>query len=247
MRYPEFMNSKLDIIPFIEGRNWFRIFKIISTVLFRIVIAVGALIASYFMFKVSLNNDNSSINTLSIGAAQITFFSAVLTVLCMWNSSVMEKFEDNKNILKQRYLKDTYLNEWEFLKRQHMSLGKNFSCDLTSAKYKIYYGNEHNEFELFELPVFSFDLQDAPCCKRIREIKKFCPKFEEYISREQDKYYEISDHADSDSEAPKYYFILPRIIVAMYTKILQHKIFNFLKQIIIYFLLSAIIMTIVFY
>lgn len=215
---------------------------VIKTALF---LTVFYLTFIFFKFIVPKNNEAGSFNSLSVGAALITFFSAMISLFSLADSECMKRYENNLQILESRYLNNQKIFGWNFLQRRSYNRG-NFNYQVNSAFFTLYADNNLSEKFKIAIPALSIDMLDAHCIREIYRLKKFTPKFVKYLLSEDKILINYGNNDRSSKNAPLYYITLPNNISALYQNVLSHKIINHAIIFFLIFLICAIIITIIY-
>lgn len=241
MRNPEFRDAEYSTtnIPVIDSRISF--FKKVLT----IIVYIGVFFISNILVFLSFcffdinNGSEYSINVLSISASAITLISAIISVLTLLDSECIKKYQDDINLLEKRYLNNCSVSSWEFLKRSSNFSLKNKSHNyyIKSACYKLFSDNNDNNSLEIIIPILSADMNDVPCIIQIIRIKSFISQYIDYIYSEQNGY------NGKDTIEPNYFIPLPFHIIAIYKKVLLHKIINRVLIILFMLVLSYILLS----
>ena len=172
--------------------------------------------------------ERTYLNSISIGSAMATIFSAIISVLSLVDSDCMKKYDDDLHILESRYLNGNKISGWEFLDRCSYKSQKSFCHNyyIVSAEYTLYSGYEPSQYLTIIVPALAADFRDINCLEQIWHIRKFLPFYLKYIYSEQEKYKSNNKNREGTIE-PSYFIPLPYNIIALYKKILMHKILNY--------------------
>lgn len=204
-------------------------------------IAICFMLLCLLKLTISDRTEGIYLNVISISASIVTFFSAIISVLSLLDANCMQKYEDNLTLLEDRYLGGKRLPKWEFLKRCSYYSKKNTKHSnyyITSAHYKLYCNNSPLQYLDITVPNLETDFHSVPCISSIIRIRSFIPRYLTYISDEQTKY------NNSSQKPPNYYIPLPNNIIALYKKILEHKVLKCSIFLCFMLIICAIIVTI---
>lgn len=247
MPLPEFKNAQYEGIEVGLKEHCKYIFSIILKCAIKIALFLAAFFLTFIFFKfiVPENNEAGSFNSLSVGAAFVTFFSAMISLMSLADSECMKKYESNLHILESRYLKNQKISGWNFLQR-HSHNFNDINYHITSAFFTLYAGCDPSEKIKIIIPALSIDLFDTHCIREIYRLKKITPKFIKHLL-EEDKNLKNSGNNDRIPENnPIYYITLPNHISALYQNVLRHKIIKHATIFCLIFLICAIIITIIY-
>lgn len=231
MRYPIFKDAEYSItnIPVCSSKIHY-----LKIVLKLILIVILCLIITFFtslFFTLILpeGSEGNYINSISIGSAMVTVFSAIISVLSLVDSDCLKKYDDDLHILESRYLNGNKISGWEFLNRCSYKSHNSFchSYYIVSAEYTLYSGYGASEYLTIIIPALAADFRDISCLIQICRIRKFLPFYLKYIYSEQDKYKSNIKKNKEDIIEPSYFIPLPYNIIALYKNILKHKILNY--------------------
>lgn len=247
MLLPEFENAQYAGIVVDLKEHCKYIFTIILKCVINIALFLVAFFLTFIFFKfiVPANNEAGGFNSLSVGAALVTFFSAMISLMSLADSECMKRYESNLHILESRYLNNKKISGWSFLQRRSHNLN-DVNYRITSASFTLYVGCDPSEKFKIPIPALSIDLSDAHCIREIYRLKKIAPKFLKYLLKE-DKKLRSSGNSDKPTEDdPVYYITLPNHISALYQNVLRHKIIKHATIFCLIFLICAIIITIIY-
>lgn len=200
---------------------------------------------NFFKLVVPKNFETGGFDSLSVGAALVTFFSAMISLLSLSDSECMKKYESNLYILESRYLDNQKVSGWDFLQRHSYNLN-NVNYRITSAFFTLYAGSNPTEKFTIVIPALSVDTIDVHCIKEICRLKKFTPKFLKYLLNEKKTLESSGDYDELSKKDPIYYITLPNHISALYQNILKHKMIRYATIFCIIFLICATILTIIY-
>lgn len=225
MRYPEFKDAKCTITNTSVGNKANR-FGIIFLSVLALLMAFG-LISSFtyflFFFVIPKSDDNAYLNVISVGASLVTFSSAVISILSLFDSNCLRKYNNDLVLFERRYLNGLKISGWDFLYRcSYKKSEMDYNYYITSAKCVLYSGNKPQEMLEVIIPALAVDFNDLNCLVRIIQLKKFIPSFLQYIYSELEK---SSIEPTDNKKSPIYFITVPYHIIAMYKRILLHKFF----------------------
>lgn len=247
MLRPKFENAQYfgDVVSLKEYCKY--IFRIFIKYLIKFVLFLTAFMLTYIFFDlvVPKNNDSGGFNSLSVGAALVTFLSAMISLLSLAESECTKKYESNLHILESRYLDNQKISGWDFLQRRSYRCS-NMNYHIISAFFTLYAGSDPTEEFKIVIPTLSIDMIDAHCIREINRLKKFTPKFLEYLLKEERLFRNSKDNAELSKNAPIYYITLPNHISALYQNVLKHKIIQYAIVLCFIFLICATILTIIY-
>lgn len=203
------------------------------------------LIFIFFNLIVPKNYETGGFNSLSVGAALITFFSAMISLLSLADSQCMKKYESNLYILESRYLDNQKVSGWNFLQRRSYN-HNDINYLITSAFFTLYVGSDSTEAFTIVIPALSVDMTDAHCIREINRLKKFTPKFIKYLLEEEKSLRISRDNDELSKNDPLYYITLPDHISALYQNVLKHKMIQYATTSCLIFLICATILTIIY-
>lgn len=223
------------------------IFRIIIKCLIKIIIFLAALCLTFIFFNlvVPKNHETGGFDSLSVGAALVTFFSAMISLLSLADSECMKKYESNLYILESRYLDNQKVSGWDFLQRRSYNHNDINYC-ITSAFFTLYAGNNPEEKFTIVIPALSMDMTDVHCIREIYRLKEFAPKFLKYLLNEKNSLRSSKDNDELSKNDPIYYITLPNHISALYQNVLKHKMIQCATMFCLIFLICAIILTIIY-
>lgn len=247
MLRPKFKNAQYfgDVIDLKEYCKY--IFRTIIKYMIKFVLFLVAFFLTYVFFDLVVppNYETGGFNSLSVGAALVTFLSAIISLLSLADSECMKKYESNLHILESRYLDNQKISGWDFLQRRSYNRN-NMNYHVISAFFTLYASNDPTEEFKIVIPTLSIDLIDAHCIREIYRLKKFTPKFLEYLLKEEKIFGNSRDDAELSQNDPVYYITLPNHISALYQNILKHKMIQYAIVLCFIFLICATILTIIY-
>lgn len=225
--------------------------KYIFTIILKYIIIIAVFLATFYLtfnlFKLLIpeTDEKGTFNSLSVGAALITFFSSIISLMSLADSECMKKYENNLHILESRYLDNQKISGWNFLQRHSHNINS-VNYQIESASFTLYAGSKPNEKFKIPIPALSMDLLDVHCISEVYRLKKFTPKFLNYILKEQEnqKFQKVNGKISKND--PVYYITLPNHISALYQNVLTHKILKYITALCLILLLCAIISTIIY-
>lgn len=236
---PEFIKPELDSKeePYVDIGYFIK--KIIVYFLVIAITTATVSLVTYHLFKII--SQTCEPDYLSIGASLVTFFSAVIAVLCLLDNMAMKKFDENVNILENKYTGK--ISGWNFIHRFSYSLAKDsVNHRLCSAKYKFYYKDQPDGFVRIVVPILHADFIDTQCIKGIIALKKIIPTYKQYIFKNQ----VIKGDARKEEKMQHiYYLILPEILLSLYKGILLMRILRFAIIVCNLLILSSVVMTVI--
>ncbi len=251
MKYPEFREAEYSTtdIP-VYNREKHYMFIALKCIAFIVIFFIIILITHYF-FKIIMLETTEGIylNAVSVGASIVTVFSALITVLSLLESNCLKKYDNDLHLLENRYLNGRRISGWEFLHRcsyYTIKSKKNNNYYIDSACYKLYSGNNDSQSLEIIVPALDVDFRDVPCIVQIFRIKKFIPEYLCYLNNEQRNYNNYFECGKLLDKQPNFYIPLPYNIIALYKKILEHKILKYAVVFCFLFIISAIIVTSVY-
>lgn len=249
MMLPEFNNAELCNYEDQIRNSKSSALKVCIT-LIKIIIFITICVAiGYLTYIIFLNCKTDDVNyrftSISIGAALITFLSAVISLLCIFDSIFSKVYEDNINIIERKFLDGHKLPRWTFLKRNSNFYKKDkINYYVISAYFNINYGENGSCRDQIIVPSLAADMTIVLCIQRLIKLSKLIVPYKKYILSLADK------TADSSKEKgntePMKYYILLDTIVSMNKSILHRKIIKLAISLCIAFILSAIIFTVLF-
>ena len=249
MKYPEFRDAEYSTtdIP-TRNRTVSNLLNILKCIFLIALFILINFVVSYF-FKIILNGVGQGIylNAISIGASVVTVFSALISVFDLLNSNCMNSYQDDIELLECRYLNEKKIFKWEFLKRNSYHKKnkiKIYNYYISSACYKLYSSDVDKDNLVVVVPALAVDFHDIPCVIQIMRIKQFIPEYLEYLNKKQKEYEKNKSNPKKLQDAPCYYIPLPYHLIALYKKIIIHKILKFFTLICFLFVISAIIISV---
>lgn len=247
MRYPEFREAEFSTTDMPICNRFSHYLRVVRNLVIRLILFASSGILTYWFFSIVFCEITSGIylNVLSVGASLVTIFSAIISVLSLLDTNIIKKYEDDLALLESRYLNGRKISGWEFLRRYSHNPSNKYNYYISSACYKLYYGDTEVESMEIVIPALEVDFHDAPCVKQICRIKNFIPKFIDYIYEEQIKCNNNIDIGNELNIQPNYYIPLPNHIIALYKKILFHRITNNAMFLCLLFIINAILVSIV--
>ncbi len=246
MRLPEYTNAELynSKEPLYNVKKYVLI-TILKCIIF---IALCALIGycTYLIFLCCKTNDeNYKFTSISIGAALITFLSAVIAIFCIFDNVSNKAFEDNLDIIERKYLGGRKLASWTFLKRSSYFLKKSeFNYYVSSAYFTITYGENGQNSAQVIIPSLTADMTFVSSIKRLIMLSKIIPQYKQYILDISLKI--AAQDTEKGKNEPMEYYILLDILATMNRNILLRKIIKFVIAICFLFIVSAILFTVLF-
>ena len=250
MLYPKFIDAEYSIVA-MPVRSRIKRYIIISLKCIFVAVVFVAALFGLFCLTVFINpitEGSSYIDIISSGASIVTFFSAIISVLSLFDATCLKKYDDNLRLFENRYLDGKRLSEWEFLDRRsyYSEKEKNpYNHFISSACYKLYFGNNYKQVLEIIIPILAVDFHDVPCLPRIFELHKFIPKYQTYLNDEQKKFNNLSGVPGNTAKPPNYYIPLPQHIMALYKKIIEHKILKNLIALLFLLIICQIIVCVV--
>lgn len=244
LRYPEFREAEYSTTD-IPIRKWY---SYLIQALMQCLFYSGSLFlilwATSFFFEVVLKEYEAGIylNAISVGASIVTIFSAIISVLSLIDSDCLKKYEDDLNLLERRYLNGKKISGWEFLKRSSCNKYQNYY--VRSACFKLFSADDDSQYLEIVVPALSIDFKDVPCALQIIRLQSFIPQYLYYIESEQNNFLKIQQPQKHQGESPDFFIPLPNHLIAVYKKILIHKL---IKKLIVFsfmFVICAIIITV---
>lgn len=219
------------------------IFKIILKSAF--FLGLCALIG-YLTFLVFLgcNTDdaNTSYTSVSIGAALITFFSAAISLMCIFDNKCKRAYEDSLNIIERKYLDGRKPASWSFLKRSSFfSKAGKINYTVLSAYFKINYGENGKNAANVTIPFLAADMTILSCLQRLALLSKITSQYKEYILELSAK----NAQTDNENASMKYYILLD-VLTSMNKNILFGKLIMLTIKLCVMFILSSVIFTVLF-
>lgn len=247
MLQPKFENAQyLGIV--IDSKEYCKyILKNIKKCVIKIILFSLAFFLTFIFFNliVPKNYETGGFNSLSVGAALVTFFSAMISLLSLADSECMKKYESNLYILESRYLDNQKISGWDFLQRRSYN-HNDINYQIASAVFTLYASNDSKEKFTIVIPALSMDLTDAHCIKEIIRLKKFHPKFLKYLLNEKKILMNSKDNNELSKNDPIYYITLPSHISALYQNVFKHKMIQYATMFCLNFLICATILTIIY-
>ncbi len=198
----------------------------IVKIIIRIILLGGIGCGIYFFQKVFfiflINNTSTTTDLISIAASIVTLLSAFITLLSLADTHYLKKYQDDLDLLTERYLKGKRFFQWSFFKRTSCRLfaKKNLNYSVTSFYFSIYYGEGNMDFKDFIVPALLADFRDAPCIRELIRIKKMLPKFLKYSKSAQEKI----TVTEKDKKPLLYYLPLPYNLSSLYKSIIIHRL-----------------------
>lgn len=244
LRYPEFREAEYSTTD-IPIRKWY---SYLIHVLMQCFFYLGSLFlilwVTNFFFEVVLKEyeDGLYLNAISVGASIVTIFSAIISVLSLIDSDCLKKYEDDLNLLERRYLNGQKISGWEFLKRS--SCNKYYNYYVRSACFKLFFADNDSQYLEIVVPALFIDFKDVPCVLQIIRLQLFIPQYLHYIENEQNNYLKIKQSQEYQGQSPDFFIPLPNHLIAIYKKMLIHKL---VKKLIIFcflFVICAITITV---
>lgn len=247
MRYPEFREAEFSTTDMPICNRFLHYLKVARNTLIQVVLFTSSGLLTYCFFSIIFCEITSGIylNALSVGASLVTVFSAIISVLSLLDTNIIKKYEDDLVLLENRYLNGKKISGWEFLRRYSNKSSDNFNYYISSARYKLYYGDADIDSLEVVIPALEVDFHDVPCMKQIYRIKKIIPNFMNYIYDEQMKCNNNVAIGNETNIQPNYYIPLPNHIIALYKKILFHRITNNAMFLCLLFIINAILVSII--
>lgn len=244
MRYPIFKDAEYSITNIPVHSKKKRYFKIVLKTTLFVIVFLGIAFITNLIFTLIMPEgaERTYVNSISIGSAMVTIFSAIISVLSLVDSGCMKKYDDDLHILESRYLNGNKISGWEFLDRCSYKSQKSFCHNyyIVSAEYTLYSGLEPSQHLTIIVPALSADFRDLNCLAQICRIRKFLPFYLKYIYSEQEKYKSNNKNRGGTIE-PSYFIPLPYNIIALYKKILMHKILNYAIGVCIICVITSIV------
>lgn len=225
--------------------------RYIFTIILKYMIIIAVFSATFYLtfnlFKLLVpeTDEKGTFNSLSVGAALITFFSSIISLMSLADSECMKKYENNLHILESRYLDNQKISGWNFLQRHSHNINS-FNYQIKSASFTLYAGSEPNEKLKISIPALSVDLLDVHCISEVYRLKKFTPKFLKYLLKEQENQKPQKVNSKISKNDPVYYITLPNHISALYHNVLTHKILKYITALCLILLSCSIISTIIY-
>ena len=247
MLLPEFENAQYIGATL----NFKEYYKYISKIILKYALIIALFFAVFsitlFFFKLIVPEINKmdGFNSLSVGAALVTFFSAMISLLSLADSECMKKYESNLQILESRYLDNQKISGWNFLLRHSYNLN-GINYHITSAFFTLYANDDSSDKFKIVIPALSIDFHDTHCIKEIYRLKKFMPKFLKYILEKDSTFTDSSDAGKLSKDTPIYYITLPNHISSLYQNILAHKLIKCAIMFCMLFLICATILTVIY-
>lgn len=227
MRYPIFKDAEYSVTNVPVRSEKIHYLKIILKWILIVILCLEITFITNLFFTLIMPEgaEENYLNSISIGSAMVTVFSAIISVLSLVDSDCLKKYDDDLHILESRYLNGNKISGWEFLDRCSYRAHKSFchSYYIVSAEYTLYSGYGVSEYLTIIIPALAADFRDINCFIQIGRIRKFLPFYLKYIYSEQDKY---KNNNKEDTIEPSYFIPLPYNIIALYKKILIHKLLN---------------------
>lgn len=245
MNYPIFRDAKCTIKNN-NDPNFKFLFKFCLKIIIYLCLCLLSLYLQLLLLKFIINYsfDNALINIFSISTSLITVFSAIIAFLSILDADCLKKYDNNLYLLESRYLKGKKISGWEFFHRNSLFKSKSRYCyQVASATYSLYCGNTALDHLCVVIPALEVDFHDLFCLKEIISLKKFLPRFIHYIEDECTFYKD----SVSEEEKPDFYIALPYIIIALYKKILGHKIMKFIIHLLFILIITSILALIISY
>lgn len=237
LRYPEFREAECSITD-IPIKKWHSVLiRVLVKILFYLVGLALILWSTSSFFEVVLKEYEAGLylNAVSVGASIVTIFSAIISVLSLIDSDCLKKYEDDLNLLERRYLNGQKISGWEFLKRYSYNRYHNYY--VRSACFKLFSADDDSQHLEVIVPALSVDFKDVPCILQIIRLQLFIPKYINYLNNEQINYLKIKGQQENQMKSPDYFVPLPNHLVAIYKKILIHKL---VKKLIVFCFLFVI-------
>lgn len=226
-------------------------YRYIFTIILKYMIIISVFLATFYLtfnlfkFLVPETDEKGTFNSLSVGAALITFFSSIISLMSLVDSECMKKYENNLHILESRYLDNQKISGWNFLQRHSYNINS-VNYQIKSASFTLYAGSDPNEKLQIPIPALAMDLLDVHCISEVYRLKKFTPQFLNYILKEQENQRPQNVNGKISKNDPIYYITLPNHISALYQNVLMHKILKYITALCLILLLCAIISTITY-
>ena len=245
MRYPEFREAEFSTTDMPIRNSFSHYLRFLRNLVIRLILFSSSGILTYWFFGIIFREITSGIylNALSVGASIVTVFSAIISVLSLLDANILKEYEDDLGLLESRYLNGKRISGWEFLRRYSHDPSNKCNYYISSARYKLYCGDTETESIEIVIPALEVDFHDAPCVKQICRMKNFIPNFIDYIYEEQIKY-NNANIGNEINHQPNYYIPLPNHIIALYKKILFHRITNNAMFLCLIFIINAILVSI---
>lgn len=244
LRYPEFREAEYSTTD-IPIKKWYSgLIRVLIKCFFYLVGLVLILWATSSFFEAVLKEFEAGLylNAISVGASIVTIFSAIISVLSLIDSDCLKKYEDDLNLLERRYLNGQKISGWEFLKRSSCNKYNNYY--VRSACFKLFCTDDDSQYLEIVVPALSIDFKDVPCALQIIRLQLFIPQYLRYIKNEQNNYLKIKQSQEYQDQSPDFFIPLPNHLIAVYKKILIHKL---VKKLIIFcflFVICAITITV---
>lgn len=244
LRYPEFREAEYSTTD-IPIKKWYSgLIRVLIKCFFYLVGLVLILWATSSFFEAVLKEFEAGLylNAISVGASIVTIFSAIISVLSLIDSDCLKKYEDDLNLLERRYLNGQKISGWEFLKRSSCNKYNNYY--VRSACFKLFCTDDDSQYLEIVVPALSIDFKDVPCALQIIRLQLFIPQYLRYIENEQNNYLKIKQSQEYQDQSPDFFIPLPNHLIAVYKKILIHKL---VKKLIIFcflFVICAITITV---
>ena len=242
MQYPKFKDAEYTttLEPVYKKPKQF--FQFLLKYSFFLIYFIIAFFGIYFFFKFIDTEilENTYLNTISVSASLITVFSAVISVLSLLDSNCLKKYDEDLQLLENRYLDGRKISGWNFFRRYSKPNDNNNYC-IYSAHYKLYDGNEPSNFIEIIVPALSIDFYDVPCLAEICRIKKFIPNYLKYLNNEQKN----TSNIVKSIEQPSYFIPLPYNIISLHKRILQHKMLKHLMVFCSVCIICALLVTVI--